>query len=197
MKIIKPSVTVLSHTYDPELVIERAGRVCYRSEGRIEPGSAERLIRSLKSKGHLSVLEHASATFLLVTDRAIANELVRHRIGASYSQRSTRYVRSMNAEFVQPTRIPEDSAAYHYWVNACVTAERNYLNLLDAGCTPEDARSVLPLCTATEIAVTMTFRAWMHFLDLRLDAKAHPDMRVLAHLIQNELIQICPAVFGE
>ena len=28
-------------------------------------------------------------------------------------------------------------------------------------------------------------------------SKAHPDMRILAHLIQNELIQICPAVFGE
>ena len=197
MKIIKPSVTVLSHTHDPELVIERAGRVCYRSEDNIGPGSAGRFIRMLKSKGHLSVLEHASASLLLVTDRAIANELVRHRIGASYSQRSTRYVRATDAEFVKPTRIPEDSAAYHYWVNACIAAESNYQNLLDSGCTPEDARSVLPLCTATEIAVTMTFRAWMHFLDLRLDAKAHPDMRVLAHLIQNELIQICPAVFGE
>ena len=68
---------------------------------------------------------------------------------------------------------------------------------MGSGCTPEDARSVLPLCTATEIAVTMTFRAWMHFLDLRLDAKAHPDMRVLAHLIQNELVRIFPSVFGE
>ena len=28
-------------------------------------------------------------------------------------------------------------------------------------------------------------------------SKAHHDMRVLAHLIQNELTRICPSVFGE
>ena len=196
MQVVHPSVVLIRNTHDPERLIEEAGRTCWRSEDAITSDSHVEFVRMLKRKGHLSVFEHASATFRIVTDRGIANELVRHRI-ASYSQESTRYVRQADLKVIKPCRVEEGSAAYHYWLNACMAAERNYGNLLDSGCLPQDARSVLPLCTATEIAVTMTFRAWMHFLDLRLDARAHPDMRVLAHMIQNELIQICPAVFGE
>jgi thymidylate synthase ThyX len=99
MNIVEPSVTVLSFTPDPELLIERAGRVCYKSEERITDDSHVAFIRMLLAPGkaHESVLEHASASFLIVTDRGISHEIVRHRL-ASYSQESTRYVSSVSVK---------------------------------------------------------------------------------------------------
>ena len=196
MQVIKPSVTLLCHTHEPERLIEQAGRTCWRSEERIDSQSHVEFVRMLRRKQHHSVLEHASATFRIVTDRGVANELVRHRI-ASYSQESTRYVRQADLKVIKPCRIDDGSAACHYWLNACMAAERNYGNLLDAGCLPQEARSVLPLCTATEIVATLNFRSWMNFLKQRTAVQAHPDMRILAHAIEEILIQIAPNVFGE
>ena len=83
MKIVKPSVEILRHTMDPERLIECCGRVCYKSEDRITDDSAGAFIRMIIKRGHLSVIEHASATIQFVIDRGVSHELVRHRL-ASY-----------------------------------------------------------------------------------------------------------------
>ena len=93
MKIIEPSVELIDD-FDAAAImrkIERAGRVCYKSEGNIKDGSAEKFIRGIIKRGHESVIEHASVSFKIVCDRGVTHELVRHRIGASYSQESTRF----------------------------------------------------------------------------------------------------------
>lgn len=198
MQIVEPSVTLLTHTPEPELLIERAGRVCWKSEGRIAPGTHVRFIKMLKQKGHTSVFEHACATFLIGTDRAIANELVRHRI-ASYSQESTRYVNYKEGiKVVCPSGIKEASGVVNTaWRDAMENAERDYISLLSFGIKPQDARSVLPLCLYTEIVATLNFRSWQNFLDQRLANTAHPDMRKTAYMVKTELLKIAPAVFGE
>ena len=92
MKIIEPSVELVDD-FDAAAVmrkIERAGRVCYKSEENIKPESAEKFIRGIIKRGHESVIEHATVSFKIVCDRGVTHELVRHRI-ASYSQESTRY----------------------------------------------------------------------------------------------------------
>ena len=93
MKIIEPNVELVDD-FDATAImrkIERAGRVCYKSEGNIKDGSAEKFIRGIIKRGHESVIEHATVSFKIVCDRGVTHELVRHRIGASYSQESTRY----------------------------------------------------------------------------------------------------------
>lgn len=40
--------------------IERCGRVCYKSEGKIEEGSAEKFVAAIIKRGHEAVLEHGS-----------------------------------------------------------------------------------------------------------------------------------------
>ena len=96
MKFIDPSFDILtdiSYGGINELKhIERCGRVSYRSEDKIsEDGeSAKKFVAMLIRNGHESVLEHGSLTVEFTVDRAIANELVRHRM-ASYTQESTRY----------------------------------------------------------------------------------------------------------
>lgn len=201
MKIVSPSVTLLHSTPDPERVIERAGRVCWKSEDRIGDDSHVAFIRMLKKKGHESVLEHASAGFMVVTDRGISHEIVRHRVGMSYSQESTRYCCYDKGKFGGEITVVRPSGIHHEddatWAVAMHRAEEAYLELLEHGVSPQNARSVLPTCLKTELAITGTFRAWRHFLTLRLSKAAHPDIRIIARFIADELVQLAPTVFEE
>jgi thymidylate synthase (FAD) len=187
MNILKQSVELVTITTGADTLIEACGRVCYRSEGRI----GRDFIRSrLIAQGHESVLEHAVATFLIICDRGITHELVRHRI-ASYSQESTRFCDYQKERFggeisiVQPPGLSERQLAA--WHGAMVVACAAYKDLRDLGQPPEIARSVLPTCLASRIAVTMNFREWRHFLALRTSPKAHPQMREVAKAIGRTL----------
>ena len=92
MKLVKQSFEINWHTPPSDIAkyIERAGRVCYKSEDKITDDSAINFCRRLIASGHESVLEHQSFTVKFITDRGVSHELVRHRI-ASFSQESTRY----------------------------------------------------------------------------------------------------------
>lgn len=202
MKIVSPSVTLLHHTPDPERIIERAGRLCWKSAPRDKQDSHVAFIRMLKSNKHESVLEHANAGFVILTDRAIGNEIERHRI-ASYSQESTRYVcyaKEQHGGEIQvlcPKNLSPDAPGYDDWLTSCQESERRYLAMIAKGCKPEVARAVLPLCTKTELVMTANFRSFRNFLNLRTDEAAHPDIRIVAGLIRDELVKIAPTVFSE
>lgn len=198
MRIVQPSATLITHTLDSEKVIELAGRVCYKSEEKITADSHVAFIKMILKSGHESVLEHASASFHLVTDRGISHELVRHRL-ASYSQESTRYCNYGNQNsitVIRPCGIISENAK-RIWYDAMVEAEDCYLALLGEGLTPQVTRSVLPTCLKTEVVMTANFREWRHFLKLRLSPAAHPDMRELAGLIRDQLVTLAPTVFEE
>ena len=70
--------------------IERCGRTCYQSFEKAGEGTAERFAKHIVERHHESVIEHFSISVKFIMDRAVANELVRHRL-ASFSQESTRY----------------------------------------------------------------------------------------------------------
>lgn len=85
MEIIKPKVELEFITPNALKFIEKIGRTCYCSFDKITEESAEKFCKMIKTRNHMSVLEHASATFRLTTDRGVTHEVVRHRI-AAYSQ---------------------------------------------------------------------------------------------------------------
>lgn len=198
MRIVEQSATLLEMTPDPIMLLERCGRVCYKSEEKLScdcmprvpcvtcRGRAEKFIQMIIKRGHTSVLEHASATFLLVTDRGVTHELVRHRVGISYSQESTRYcnygTKGGEITVVRPPGILLPAGS---WERAMKTAEASYLELIAAGNSPQIARSVLPTCLKTEIATTANFREWRTIFAQRLSPAAHPQMRELMGLVLN------------
>src|SRR5687768_17835263 len=98
---------------DAELLVELAGRACYRSW---EPGLNPNVTRvrtdrgeylaNILSSAHGSVLEHASFTFALHdVSRVFTHELVRHRAGSAFSQESLRYVRLTDIGFRVPPAL--------------------------------------------------------------------------------------------
>lgn len=199
MKIVEPSAKLLWNTFAPECEIESAGRTCYKSEDDITEGTAEEFIRMIIKRGHESVLEHASASFRIITDRGISHEIVRHRL-ASYSQESTRYCNYSKEKFgkeitvIKPSGIEGGDEAI--WTVSIMEAEKNYFELLERGCSPQQARSVLPTCLKTELVMTCNFREWRHFLKLRMPVAAHPDIRIIAEEIWKQLWTIAPSVFS-
>jgi thymidylate synthase (FAD) len=218
MKIVEQAVNIIG-IYDEKKIlsnIEHAGRTAYQSFKNVKEGSAEKFVKKIIRLGHESVLEHQSVTMYIRSNRAILNELVRHRI-ASYTQSSTRYIKYKdNIEFIVPhgykgymdsatTVRPTGLISYAYvediffnnWTAMCEDAEDTYHEALANGVKPEIARDLLPLSLASEITVTMNLRAWRHFLKLRLDKHAHPQMRELAGMIRDTLYNIVPIVFEE
>ena len=175
--------------------IERIGRVCYKSEHRITSSSAASFVRNIIARGHESVLEHISITVRFVTDRAIANELVRHRI-AAYSQESTRYCNYKDKiEFIYPKNVSDGQL--QLIMQACAYAEATYQALIANGATPEIARDVLPLCTKTELIATYNLREWRHILRLRTDKAAHPKMRELMQTLLQFFQGLVPIIFDD
>ena len=189
MRIGKQKVELLNPQSYEELTekIEIAGRVCYQSEPQGDP---EKFIRMIIKMGHESVLEHGSLTFKVRTNRAIANEIVRHRL-ASYSQESTRYVKYDDIEFIPCEKLRED-----YVEDMLLGFENAYKFLTYYGSRPEEARDILPNATGTSLVMTMNFRELRHFLKLRLDKAAHPQIRELAGMILEILKEKYP-VFVE
>jgi thymidylate synthase (FAD) len=98
MRLVEPKVVLVSATPEPEKLIERMGRICYKSEDKITIDSAPKFIAMLLKRGHESVIEHAFAGVIVTTDRGISHEQVRHRL-ASYSQESTRYCNYGKGDF--------------------------------------------------------------------------------------------------
>lgn len=200
MKIVEPSVELLWWTLDPEREIERAGRTCYKSEKKINETSAREFCTMLRKSGHHAMIEHAMASFRIITDRGITHEIVRHRL-ASYAQESTRYCNyskdkfDNQCSFIQPPDLNQEQL--WIWRVACTNAEQTYFELLAKGCTPQIARSVLPNCLKTEIVMMANLREWRHFIKLRGSQAAHPQIRPIAYRIWCELMQVAPSIFED
>ncbi len=211
MKIINPGIEFIdAPSYEAVLKkIERIGRVCYKSEDKISEGSAETFIRSLIVRGHESVIEHQNITIKVICDRGVTHEIVRHRI-ASYSQESTRYCRYSDEKFEGQISVIDiktgfnwdlnnhkDAMKYSIWLRAMEDADRHYQAMISAGAKPEEARSVLPNSTKTEIVMTMNLRTWRHFIRLRDSKRAHPQAQEVAHKIAEEFCERYPVFFED
>ena len=224
MLIVEPSFEILSIPTRPVLLqmIETAGRTCYKSKSKLCPAccgsgyggvfepcpecdgdgslTAIGFLDKITSSGHLSVIEHCSATVKIICDRGITHELVRHRL-ASFSQESTRYCNYAKGRFggeitvIRPYFWREDSAKYEVWKRAMEFAENSYMALIKAGASAQEARSVLPNSLKTEIVVTANFREWRHIFELRTARAAHPQMREVMLPLLAEFQRRVPVIF--
>lgn len=191
------NIRLLAITPDSEKLIEHAGRICWRTTLSPTQAGAARFIKALIDRGHLSVIEHPSATFEINgISRACSHQLVRHRL-ASYSQESQRYVDMSSPEWVLPSAIVENSQARVIWDGIARDVKDAYQALRDLGIRKEDARFTLPNATATRIVVTMNFRQWRHFFRMRCDKHAQWEIREVANSILTILYGEAPSVFED
>ena len=192
---------------DAENLIEAAGRVCYNSEHKPNPKTARNadyIRRTCFEQQHGSVMEHATATVAIEgVSRAWLAEATRHR-PFSFSVRSQRFVNEQNMGVVIPPAVREHGGdGLLEQLSADLVEDYTHLvdYLLNAGLkrkqAREAARSVLPNMTETKLYMTGNLRAWVQFLERRLDPAADAEMREVAGLIRQALHPVSPTIFSE
>jgi thymidylate synthase (FAD) len=191
----KVKVELLTITPDCEKVIELAGRTCYMSLDRRGEESAPKFVRMLVTRGHHSVLEHATATFAVSgISRACTHQLVRHRL-CSFSQKSQRYVSEDRAAFVVPETISANEEALRVFTESTSGSHASYEKLMDLGIPREDARFVIPGAVETDIVLSANLRELRHVVELRGSRHAQWEIRELAVAMLAVLKRHAPNVF--
>lgn len=201
---------------DSETLIEFAGRNCYRSFNRPNPGTrntADYLANTLLSLGHWSIAEHVSLTFLFENvSRSFLTELERHR-HLSFSVQSQRYVNESEFEVVIPPAIRDSvdptivGRLEELVADTHSVYEGIFEQLKDEGLgvkqAREAARCVLPNSTPTNMVVSGNLRAWLDVVARRVQPDADAEMRevmtaVLGILVgefgflENYFLTVCP-----
>ena len=236
-----PKVTLIAHTAivpdaieqrleiqegstDAETLTVYAGRSCYESWSRPNEKTREDkdyLRRTLFEQGHMSILEHASATFYLTgVSRALLAEITRHR-HLSFSVRSQRFVSEEDASIVIPPAARKSKAtvvygtedfrddldgsltgALKWWAQDVLLDYEEIVEALQGEGLPrkqarEAARAVLPNMIETRIVVTGNLRAWHEVIARRTAPDADAEFQQVAGLIRKELQRLAPEVFPE
>ena len=145
-------------------------------------------------------------TVKFICDRGVSHEFVRHRV-FSFAQESTRYCNyskdKFNNEltFIIPCWIKdlEEGSYYAYceyhhaetdpykeWFAACMNAEHVYIELIEKGWKPQEARSILPNSLKTELIMTGFDSDWRHFFELRCAPNTHPQAKELADMLKDK-----------
>ena len=125
---------------------------------------------------------------------SISREFNRHRAN-SMAEQSTRYCNYSKDKFdneitfIKPYWYDDaDSYTKNEFDRGLQYAEGYYMFLIDKGMKAQEAREILPLCTATELVHTAFVDDWKHFFFLRDAAPAHPQARELAKPLHKEFI---------
>ncbi|MDX6452576.1 MAG: thymidylate synthase [Gaiellaceae bacterium] len=201
---------------DSEEIVEAAGRICYMSFGeRQSPRTNPEYLQNLVRLGHESVLEHVSWSFVLAgVSRAFTHQLVRHRVGFSFSQLSQQYRDQGDVEPVRPAAVDLDERVAAVWEDAMSTTRAAYREILsfletdDGLPLPAEkrervrairsaARSVLPEATESVIFMTVNARAARHFLNVRGAIRGDEEMRVVSAAMLSMLAREAPGLFSD
>jgi len=194
-------VKLIQHTKDADKICALAALGCHEQKAAFELeeditlSSIEHILRYTISKGHESVIEHASFTFSIKgVSRSLSHQLVRHRI-ASFSQQSQRFVKMEEPEFVTPHTIAENKAIVDKYEKIMEQIWSVYNEFIKEGIPVEDARFVLPNACKTNIVVTMNARELHHFFELRCCEKAQWEIRELAREMLKLVKKVAPLIF--
>ena len=151
--------------------------------------------------------------------RAISAEFNRHRKD-SIMERSSRYCNFSKDKFgneigiVKPDWVINDTpnldfmgyikilnnrdnsewSKFDYWIFANLACEWSYMNLIELGAKPEEARDILPMDLQTELYHTAFISDWIHFFKLRAwnskGNKPHPEARKLARQVFDKFVEL-------
>jgi len=204
---------------DAATLIEFAGRTCAQTYHRPNAATAatQDYINNVQELGHLSLFEHASATFVIDgVSRTFLAQLTRHR-HLSFSVQSQRLDREVPGVAYHPTltehgltgtgdgdknmpRMSFYNDMLDGWYDQAVKKYNFvYDMLVERGCTPKEAREAarefLPQAASCRIVVSGNLRAWLEFVQKRNVPQADRQIQEVAEEISKQLQVIAPEIF--
>jgi thymidylate synthase (FAD) len=200
---------------DAELLVEFAGRACYRSW---EPGLNPNVTRVRTDRGvyfanliasaHGSVLEHANFSFALrEVSRVATHEIVRHRAGSAFSQESLRYVRLTDIGFrVPPALEPlrEQVISLVEQLEEFQVSAARELGIDEEGVpfhvkkeVTSALRRLAPIGLSTDIIWTANVRTLRHVIEMRTADGAEEEMREIFDQVARLACAEAPLLFAD
>lgn len=161
--------------------------------------TAPKLLAYCIKHGHWSIFEQASMTVEIVTSRAVAAQIIRHR-SFCFQEYSQRYAVALEMEPVElrtqdlKNRQASGEVFNQEWASNAVAdvtckAWNLYRDLISQGVSRETARMILPLCTQTTIYMTGSVRSWIHYFEQRCANGTQKEHRDIAISIRDTIFK--------
>lgn len=177
-----PTVDLISMTPNYMTLLQCACRQPYGKD------VTEKSIKKIIESGHLSVLEHCYASFLVTCSVRVLGQLTRHRhlSFTCKSARGSRFDTLVNPYTLGRVPLSDFNVGRTY--NSALS---------DKDTKEEQAAYFLPQGVETSLVVTGNFRAWYEYMPKRLCKRAMPEHRKLAEMIQERLADAAPEIFDK
>ncbi len=158
---------------------------------------------------HWSIFEMADMTVEIITSRAIAPQILRHR-SFQFQEFSQRYAKAQAVEKYLPRRQDSknrqnslddlDDRTVAWFDEAQNEIARlsmdRYNDAIEKGIAKECARVLLPLGTRTKLYMKGSVRSWIHYLEVRTDSSTQKEHRDIAEEIKSIFCKQFPATAG-
>ena len=145
---------------------------------------------ALLKDGMPTFQEYGNFTFKLENvSRALTHQLVRHRIGFSYSQQSMRCVPAQEFASKGLYHLPESVSDKEEYHKKMMEVQAKYNQALADGVSVQDARGLLPNNIYTTITFSCTPRAFFGMVNKRLCLKTQGEFRKVANMMVEQIYQ--------
>jgi len=200
--LISATQSFIEGINSPEDLISYIARVSNPSN-QLNTETAPRLLKYLIKHKHWSPFEQVSLTFQIVTSRAIAAQILRHR-SFCFQEFSQRYSQINNFESFELRKQAEKNRQSSQDLfelgpkdveiikNHLVQSAKIYDELVEKGAAKECARMLLPLCTQTTLYMTGNLRSWLSYLNVRLEDNTQLEHREIAFAISKVIAEMFP-----
>ena len=192
-------------TPEAERIVAKHARVSTADPDRAE---FQKLLKYCIRHGHYSVFEQANASFEIITSRAIAAQVLRHK-SLCFQELSQRYsdptdvLETLNKHswrfslrLQDPKNRQNSIDELHPDILSSFRArlgtlygqaEGLYKEMLEAGVAKECARNILPICTATRLHANGSLRSWIFYVGLRGAHGTQAEHKLIAQDIRKRL----------
>lgn len=201
-----------------DLTVVNAARVSFHKKKDVFDESDAKLIRYLATHQHWTPFSHPTLTLLCKAPIFVARQLFKHKVGLTENEVSRRYVDEA-PEFYTPDHWrgrPKGSAKQgssdeviesmlfsgieesgkgspdSFYQSHLQTSLDLYLDMINNGIAPEQARMVLPQSMMTEWYWTGSLAAFSRVCKLRLDSHAQNETREIAQMISDIIEPLYP-----
>lgn len=187
-------ITILPQTTkDPLQLIGTTSAVCYNADISNKEKNIKRALDCIHS-GHGRVLEWPNVEVIVEGFSAkMMREAMRHIVGTSVLQASTRYIDyEKGFDVVTPPSIEGNNDASEVWYKAISDIKMAMGALKSLGVPKEDYTNLLPLAYQSKMIWKVNLRTLVNFMNLRTCSRAYWEIREFSNMLKKALMEYSP-----
>ncbi len=190
-----------------DLAVVNAARVSFAKESTEFVEQDERLIRYLATHDHWTPFAHTAIQLRVSAPVPIRTQCFKHKIGLVENEESRRYI-STRPEIYIPDffrekpqgSIKQGSGGEHpnsamfegIYRSLCGEAVDTYMEMIEAGICPEQARFILPQGTIVNWIWTGNLVSFANFYNKRTESHAQKEVRDVAVIVDTVIRPLFP-----